>query len=123
MYKTKEERDQALKKERETDKRRLHFEDDSVKEHGYDLLLIFANSKTIDDIFGSMINGFTFLMSGITAASAMIPKLGLYISPMLASATTTMVTAMKMAAPVASCLLYTSPSPRDVEESRMPSSA
>ena len=26
-------------------------------------------------------------------------------------------------APIGSCLLYTSPSPRDVEESRMPSSA
>ena len=30
---------------------------------------------------------------------------------------------MSRALPDASCLLYTSPSPRDVEESRMPSSA
>ena len=29
----------------------------------------------------------------------------------------------KLAAQVVDCLLYTSPSPRDVEESRMPSSA
>ena len=31
--------------------------------------------------------------------------------------------AMKVANLIGACLLYTSPSPRDVEESRMPSSA
>ena len=59
-----------------------------------------------------------FLLKNISSVEDMIPLLGLSVGAL-----------WERALPIISggkykfCLLYTSPSPRDVEESRMPSSA
>ena len=73
--------------------------------HSVDL---FINEKLIDkgnssNVMGNPINSLTWLINNLALAGKSLAK-NSYIS-------------------TGTCLLYTSPSPRDVEESRMPSSA
>ena len=74
--------------------------------HGIDLVLIDSDESTFDYDDAHIIRLGKDLDSTGCAA---LPPLGEQ--------------RMRQASNVSSCLLYTSPSPRDVEESRMPSSA